>query len=194
MDEELSPHWKSVTVYSVMLGIFSILYLISFYLLHRVYKAFRFSDKPMFFSIICVHSALGILVLYDSIMIDVNIYRDRSAFESTNMIFALSTTLLGFILEFVILSGLILDLYKWWLFIAMTNDERNEDLLFNEQIENSTKKMSEIDAQKLKFKIKVYNSFISIGVMMVLSAVTLTVGFIITVIPDNLKDDKSKEY
>jgi len=54
--------------------------------------------------------------------------------------------------------------------------------------------MSEIDAQKLKFKIKVYNSFISIGVIMVLSAVTLTIGFIITVIPDNLKDDKSKEY
>ena len=79
------------------------------------------------------------------------------------MILALSTTLLGFILEFVILSGLIFDLYKWWLFIAMTNDEKNEDLSFNERIdditksdenENSTKKLSAVEAQKLKFKIK----------------------------------------
>jgi hypothetical protein len=187
MDEELPPNWKSVTVFSVMLGIFAILYLISFYLLHRVYQAFRFLDKPMFFSIICVHCALGILVLYDSFMIDINIYRNKSVFESTRMIFALSTTLLGFILEFVILSGLIFDLYKWWLFIAMTNDENNEELLFNEQIENSTKKNSEIDAQKLKFKIKVYYSFIAIGILMILSAVTLTLGFIITVIPENLR-------
>jgi hypothetical protein len=126
-------------------------------------------------------------------MIDINIYRDKSVFESTRMILALSTTLLGFILEFVILSGLIFDLYKWWLFIAMTNDESNEDLLFNEQIDNSTKKMSEVDAQKLKFKIKVYNSFITIGVIMVLSGLTLAIGFIITVIPENLKDG-SEEY
>jgi hypothetical protein len=55
------------------------------------------------------------------------------------MILALSTTLLGFILEFVILSGLIFDLYKWWLFIAMTNDEKNEDLSFNERIDDITK-------------------------------------------------------
>ena len=139
MDEELPPNWKSVTVFSLMLGIFAILYLISFYLLHRVYEAFRFLDKPMFFSIICVHCALGILVLYDSFMIDINIYRNKSVFESTRMIFALSTTLLGFILEFVILSGLIFDLYKWWLFIAMTNDEKNEDLSFNERIDDITK-------------------------------------------------------
>lgn len=128
METVLPPRWKSVTVFSINLGIFVILYLVSFYLLHRVYKAFRLTDKPMFFSIVCVHSALGILVLYDSIMIDVNIHRDESVFESTRMIFALSTTLLGFILEVVILCGLIFDLYKWWLFIAMTNDENNEEL------------------------------------------------------------------
>jgi hypothetical protein len=184
-----------VTVYSIMLGIFSILYLVSFYLLYRVYKAYRFSDKPMLFSIICVHCALGILVVYDSIQIDISIRRDKSIFESTNMILALSTTLLGFILEFVILSGLIFDLYKWWLFIAMTNDESNEDLSFNERIdditksdeyENSTKKLSAVEAQKLKFKIKVYYSFIMIGIVMVLSAMTLTIGFIVTVIPQDL--------
>lgn len=128
----LTPLWKSVTVFSINLGIFAILYIISFYLVYRVYKAFRLTDKPMFFSIVCVHSALGILVLYDSIMIDVNYHRKDSVFSSTRMVFALFTTLLGFILEVVILCGLLFDLYKWWLFIAMTNDENNEELKFNE--------------------------------------------------------------
>ncbi len=128
----LPPLWKSVTVFSINLGIFLILYIISFYLVYRVYKAFRLTDKPMFFSIVCVHSALGILVLYDSIMIDVNYHRNDSVFRSTRMVFALFNTLLGFILEFVILYGLLFDLYKWWLFIAMTNDENNEELKFNE--------------------------------------------------------------
>ena len=128
----LPPHWKSVTIYSINLCIFLILYIVSFFLLRRVFKVFRFSDKPMFFSIICVHSALGILVLYNSISIDINIYRDRSLFETSRMIFALSQTLLGFILEVVILLGLIFDLYKWWLFIAMTSDPNTEDLEFNE--------------------------------------------------------------
>jgi hypothetical protein len=183
-----------VTVFSIMVGIFSILYLISFYLLYRVYKAYRFTDKPMFFSIICVHSALGILVIYDSFQIDISYYRDRSIFESTRMIFALSTTLLGFILEFVILSGLIFDLYKWWLFIAMTNDDSSEDdQLFNEHIENSTKMITEIDTQKLRFKIKVYYAFWMIGILTVLSAMTLAIGFIITVVPEDL-EFKSKEY
>ena len=136
--EVLPPRWKAVTVYSVMLAIFSLMYLISFYLLYRVYKSFKFSDKPMIFSIICVHCALGILVIYDSFLIDINIYRDKSIFEKTNLTFSLSTTLLGFIMEFIILSGLILDLYKWWLFIAMTNDTNNEDLLSNQQIDNNT--------------------------------------------------------
>lgn len=68
MDQDvLPPKWKAMTVYSIMLVIFSVLYLVSFYLLYRVYKAYRFSDKPMLFSIICVHCALGILVLYNSI-------------------------------------------------------------------------------------------------------------------------------
>jgi hypothetical protein len=100
------------------------------------------------------------------------------------MIFALSTTLLGFILEFVILTGLLFDLYKWWLFIAMTNDDRSEDdNLFNEHIENSTKMITEIDTQKLRFKIKVYYAFWMIGILTVLSAMTLAIGFIITVVP-----------
>lgn len=98
--------------------------------------------------------------------------------------FALSTTLLGFILEVVILCGLIFDLYKWWLFIAMTNDENNEDLKYNEHIENSTKKHSEIDLKKLQFKIKVYYIFIILTSLMLLGAITLTIGFISTVIPD----------
>ena len=193
MDNLLPPRWRVVTVYSVNLGIFALLYLISCYLLHRIFKSFRFSDKPLLFSIVCVHSSLGILVIYNAINIDCNIRRDRSIFESTNMIFSLCTTLLGFILEFVILMGLIFDLYKWWLFIAMTTQEGVED--FNEQILNQTKKYSEIEAadhKKLEFKIKAYYTFIAIGGLVLLGAITLSIGFIITVPADNLSpEDKN---
>jgi hypothetical protein len=81
-------------------------------------------------------------------MVDINIYRDDSLFERTNMVFALSTTLLGFILECVILLGLIFDLYKWWLFISMTTyDEGFQE--YNEQIMDQTKKLSEAETNKL---------------------------------------------
>ncbi len=140
--------WKVVTVYGINLGIFLVLYIISSYLLYRVYRSFRFSDKPMLASILCAHCSLGILVVYNSIMVDINIYRDDSLFERTNMVFALSTTLLGFILECVILLGLIFDLYKWWLFISMTTyDEGFQE--YNEQIMDQTKKLSEAETNKL---------------------------------------------
>ena len=141
--------WKVVTVYGINLGIFLVLYLISSYLLYRVYRSYRFSDKPMLASIVCVHCSLGILVIYNSIMVDINIFRDESLFERTNMVFALSTTLLGFILECVILLGLIFDLYKWWLFISMTTDDEGFQE-YNEQIMDQTKKLSEAETtQKL---------------------------------------------
>jgi hypothetical protein len=60
------------------------------------------------------------------------------------MIFALSTTFLGFIIEIFILCALMFVLYTGWLFVAMTKDEKNEDFLLNDQIEMSTK-LSEID-------------------------------------------------
>ena len=78
----------------------------------------------------------------------------------------------------------------------MTNGEINEDPMFNELIENITKSETneksinmqfEVEAKKLKFKNIVYCAFILIGILMVVSAMTLTIGFIITVVPPNLQ-------
>jgi len=131
---------------------------------------------------ICVNCALGILVLQDSFSIDLNINRDKSVFYSSNMIFALSTSLMAFIIEIFILSALMFVLYTGWLFIALTKDEKNEDFLLNEQIEISTK-VSEIDLSRLRFKIKVYYAFFIIGTVIIVAAMTLAIGFVSTVIP-----------
>jgi flavorubredoxin len=78
----------------------------------------------------------------------------------------------------------------------MTNGEINEDPMFNELIENITKSETneksinmqfEVEAKKLKFKNIVYYAFILIGILTVVSAMTLTIGFIITVVPPNLQ-------
>ncbi len=107
------------------------------------------------------------------------------------MIFGLWTTLLGFILEFVILFGLIFDLYKWWLFIAMTtpsNSNGEGDSEFNEQIMNQTKSNTKVpnEVHKLEFKIKIYYAFIVIGSLLIIGALVLSIGFIMTILPDDL--------
>lgn len=139
----------------------------------------------MLFTIICVNSALGILVIYNSIFIDINLNRDKSLFKSSYLTFALSTTLLGFVLEFIILTALLFVLYTGWLFIALTRDEKNEDFQQAEDIEISSK-TSEIDEKKLKFKTKVYCTFIVSGIVLFLSNLTLAIGFVFTVIPEGI--------
>ena len=39
--------------------------------------------------------------------------------------------------------------------------------------------------KELKFKIKVYCSFVIVGIAILLGALTLSIGFILTVIPQN---------
>jgi hypothetical protein len=101
------------------------------------------------------------------------------------MTFALSTTLLGFILEFIILTALLFVLYTGCLFIALTRDEVNEDFQQAEDIEISSK-ASEIDEKKIKFKTKVYCAFIVSGIVLFLSNLTLAIGFVLTVIPEGI--------
>ena len=75
----------------------------------------------------------------------------------------------------------------------MTNDTNNEDLLSNEQIDNNTQRQSQNDKKKLEFMVRVYYVFITISILMLLSAITLSIGFTLTVVPDEL-DEKSREY
>lgn len=108
------------------------------------------------------------------------------------MIYALSTILLGFILEIIILVGLLFVLYTGWLFIVLTKDENNDDFQLIEKIDISTQ-MSEIDEKKLKFKNKVFYTFIFSGILISLSSLVLAIEFVLSVVPENIYF-KSKEY
>ena len=63
------PNLKIVVVMSLDGFIFLMLFLLSSYILYRVYKLFRYKDPPVLLSIICITLSLATLVVYCSISI-----------------------------------------------------------------------------------------------------------------------------
>jgi len=63
------PNLKIVVVMSLDGFIFLMLFLLSSFILYRVYKLFRYKDPPVLLSIICITLSLATLVVYCSISI-----------------------------------------------------------------------------------------------------------------------------
>jgi len=99
----------------------------------------------------CVNAALGNLVINNSICIDLFFKREASIFDKSDMASA-CVALVGFTIEVFILYGLILDLYKWWLFIALVNEQDRGQ----EFDEHNDAKSSLIERNNSSFKIKIY--------------------------------------
>lgn len=66
---ENEPNIKIVAVMSLDGFIFLILFLLSSFILYKVYKLFRYKDPPVLLSIICITLSLATLVVYCSIII-----------------------------------------------------------------------------------------------------------------------------
>ena len=76
---------------------------------------------------------------------------------------------LGHNIEIFILLGLIFDLYKWQLFIAMTRDSQD-----------GSKSSHQLDREVLQAKIKIYYIFVGAASIMVVTYITLTSIFLAT--------------
>lgn len=77
-------------------------------------------------------------------------------------------TAIGNTIEIFILLGLIFDLYKWLLFIAMTTEYDSE-----------IKDRQELEAKILQKKIKIYYIFVVLTFVIVIGYVSLTMGLLI---------------
>ena len=66
---EHQPNMKLVSGYSLNGVIFLILFIMSTFLICRVYKLFKFNDIPVLLSIVFITLSLATLVLFNSISI-----------------------------------------------------------------------------------------------------------------------------
>jgi hypothetical protein len=76
--EQQSPKYKLMTVYIISEVVFSPMFLLSLYLLVKLYKKYKLTDKPMMLSICSVVLTLLSLVIYCGMCLDVYIKRRRS--------------------------------------------------------------------------------------------------------------------
>ena len=148
--------------------IFGPMFLLSLYLLMKLYKKYKLTDKPMILSICSVVLTLLSLVIYCGMSLDVYIKRSSSFWLQTNLR-ANIWIAEGFNIEIFILLGLIFDLYKWHLFIAMTKE-------YDESIKDRTP----LEAKVLQNKIRVYYAFILVASLVIIAYVALLSVFLAT--------------
>ena len=118
VSQEKEIYKSYVILLAVNLVIFSILFLLSLYLLFRVYKLFKYKGDPvMFWSVFTISLSLFTLVTYNSIQIYSQYYDVKG--YSLNVV-----TCMGYLLEVLIFISISLDLYKWGIFIATTKTEQ----------------------------------------------------------------------
>lgn len=118
VSQEKEIYKSYVILLAVNLVIFSILFLLSLYLLFRVYKLFKYKGDPvMFWSVFTISLSLFTLVTFNSIQIYSQYYDVKG--YSLNVV-----TCMGYLLEVLIFISISLDLYKWGIFIATTKTEQ----------------------------------------------------------------------
>jgi hypothetical protein len=123
MNEQQNPKYKILTMFIISEVIFVPMLVFSLVLLFKIFQKYGLKDKPLLFSFTCIVSTLTALIVYCACNIELSIKRKNSFWYPdfrNNVLIAL-----GYNIEIFILLGLIFDLYKWLLFIAMTRD--NED-------------------------------------------------------------------
>ena len=107
-----------VILQSINLAIYSVLFLLSLYLLFRVHKLFKYKGDPvMFWSVFTISLSLFTLVTY----ISLTIYRQYSDNFLRSGVSLNFLNCLGYLLEVLIFIAISLDLYKWGIFLAATS-------------------------------------------------------------------------
>ena len=177
--EQQSPKYKLMTVYIISEVVFVPMFLLSLYLLVKLYKQHKLTDKPMMLSICSVVLSLLSLVTYCAMCLEVYIRRRSASFWLQNPLRANIWVCEGFNIEIFILLGLIFDLYRWHLFIAMTK-----------QYDESIKDRVAVEAKVLQNKIRIYYVFI-----LVASVVTITyVALLSIVLATSYSKEANKEW
>jgi hypothetical protein len=114
----LDPNYKFVYLTSVNITVASLFFIFSCYLMIKVKRFFGFRDLSMFLSILSITLSLVTLIVFLSISISAQFSED--AFFNTHTGEDLHTCI-GLLLEIFIFYALMIDLYKWCIFIAATS-------------------------------------------------------------------------
>ena len=146
-------------------------------LLIKIFQKYGLKDKPMLFSFTCIVSTLTALIVFCACNIERSINRQKSFWDSYFMVNVL--TAIGYNIEIFILLGLIFDLYKWQLFIAMTRDSQD-----------GSKSSHQLDREVLQAKIKIYYIFVVSASLMLVTYVTLISIYLLTTPEEDQKNDE----
>ena len=167
MNEQQNPKYKILTMYITSVVIFVPMLVFSLVLLIKIFKKYGLKDKPMLFSFTCIVSTLTALIVYCGCNIEISINRENSFWDPHFRINVL--TVLGYNIEIFILLGLIFDLYKWQLFIAMTRDS-----------EDGSKGRKQLEREILQAKIKIYYIFVGAASVILVTYIILVSIFLAT--------------
>ncbi len=114
------PNLKFVYFTSFNIIISLLMLSLSCYNLNRVYKLFGFKDIPMILSILSITLSIVCLITFWCISVSTQ-YTEYPSFFKTNYGEDLHVCL-GFLIENAIFYALMLDLFKWGIFIIATSD------------------------------------------------------------------------
>ena len=114
----LHPNYKFVILTSINIFVAFSFLLFASYLLMRIKQLFGFRDIPMFLSILSITLSLATLITFLSISLAEQ-YQENTFFTSSIGLDIHSC--LGLLLEVFIFYALIVDLFKWCVFIAATS-------------------------------------------------------------------------
>ena len=166
-----------LAMYIVSEVIFVPMLVLALVLLIKIFQKYGLKDKPMLFSFTCIVSTLTALIVYCACCIESSIKRNKSFWDPkfrNNVL-----TAMGYNIEIFILLGLIFDLYKWQLFIAMTRDSQD-----------GSKDRHQLDREVLQAKIKIYYIFVVAASLMLVTYVTLISIYLLTTPEEDQKNDE----
>jgi hypothetical protein len=166
-----------LAMYIVSEVIFVPMLVFALVLLIKIFQKYGLKDKPMLFSFTCIVSTLTALIVYCACYIERSIKRKKSFWEPYFRVNVL--TAMGYNIEIFILLGLIFDLYKWQLFIAMTRDSQD-----------GSKGKNQLDKEVLQAKIKIYYIFVVSASLMLVTYVTLISIYLLTTPEEDQKNDE----
>ncbi len=158
-----------VILLSINLAIFTILFLLSLYLLWRVFKLFKYKGDPvMFWSVFTISLSLLTLVTYNSIQI-YSQYSDELFRQGVSLCIEIC---MGYLLEVLIFISILLDLYQWAIFLATTK----------------TRQAYHFDEKMKKNRRKLFIALISVVILVAIIFTALFIALFATIYPGRKND------
>jgi hypothetical protein len=114
----VNPNYKFVVFTSLNICVAFLFLLFATYLILRIKQLFGFRDRPMFLSILSIALSLATLITFLSISLAEQFQENTFLTEHIGLDMH---ACIGLLIEVFIIYALMIDLFKWCVFIAATS-------------------------------------------------------------------------